>query len=113
MAKVATRMPSRRDGGGDRVGYLRGVWDELKKVIWPTRTELWRMTGIVVATVIIFALLIGGADYALGLLVKPIYTVSNNTTNVTNTTTPANTAPTTGAIPTAAAAPTAAPPVSP
>jgi preprotein translocase SecE subunit len=59
---------------GDRVGYFKGVWEELRKVIWPTRSELWRMTGIVIATVVIFAALIGGADYGLGLMVKQLYT---------------------------------------
>ena len=50
--------------------YFRGVWEELKKVSWPTRDELLRMTGIVVATVILFAAVIGGADYLLSLGVK-------------------------------------------
>ncbi len=54
--------------------YFRGVWDELRKVQWPTRDELVRMTGIVLATVIIFAVIIGGADYVLSLGVKQLYT---------------------------------------
>jgi preprotein translocase subunit SecE len=56
------------------VAYFQGVWDELRKVVWPTREELARMTGIVVATVILFGLLIGGADYVLSLGVKQVYT---------------------------------------
>ena len=70
-------VPAR--SGGGRAGlreYLRGVWDELRKVQWPTRDELGRMTGIVIATVILFAIIIGGADYVLGLGVKQIYTTS-------------------------------------
>jgi preprotein translocase SecE subunit len=55
------------------------VWDELRKVQWPTRDELARMTGIVIATVIIFAVIIGGADYILSLGVKQIYTTSGTT----------------------------------
>ena len=98
MAKAGTRIapkkvqvaPTTSSGTpADRVGYLKGVWDELRKVIWPTPTELWRMTGIVVATVIIFAALVGGADYGLSFVVKQLYTSSsNNTTN--NTTAPVN-----------------------
>jgi preprotein translocase SecE subunit len=81
VAKAVRRAPV-APTGPDRVGYFKGVWEELRKVIWPTRTELWRMTGIVVATVVIFAALIGGADYGLGLMVKQLYTGSS-----TNTTT--------------------------
>jgi preprotein translocase SecE subunit len=113
VAKAVTRKTPTTGGGGDRVGYLRGVWDELKKVIWPTGAELWRMTGIVIATVIIFASLIGGADYALGWIVKPIYTISNNATNesknsVTNTTTGGQTTSPPSAAP-SSAAPTVTP----
>ena len=114
MAKAVTRRPGTPGtSAGERVGYLRGVWDELRKVIWPTGTELWRMTGIVVATVIIFAALIGGADYALSWVVRPIYTVSNNVKNATQNTTQ-NTTPT-QALPSTqpSAAPQTAAPVTP
>ena len=80
-------------------------------MIWPTGTELWRMTGIVVATVIIFTTLIGGADYALTWVVKPLYQVSNNVTNnATTNTAPAQVQPTTqpSAVP-ETAAPTVTP----
>ena len=97
MAKAKTRnTPPKRvqvtpqtGAATDRVGYLKGVWDELKKVIWPAPQELWRMTGIVIATVIIFSALIGGADYGLSLVVKQLYTQSASSNNtVKNTTNP-------------------------
>ena len=91
-------------GSGRRFAYFRGVWDELRKVVWPTRDELWRMTGVVVVTVILFAVLIGGADYGLGYAVKPIYGLSNSTTT---TTTPTSGATTATATPSAAASPSA------
>src|ERR1700736_1377140 len=65
------------------VEYFRGVWDELKKVVWPGREELLRMTGIVLATVILFAALIGAADFLLSLGVKQLYTSSTSTTTTT------------------------------
>jgi preprotein translocase SecE subunit len=84
MAKVRsapggprTPRPVLPAAGAGRVGiagYLRGVWEELKKVVWPTRDELLRMTGIVIATVVIFAALVGGADYLLSLGVKQAVT---------------------------------------
>ena len=88
-------------GSGRRFAYFQGVWDELRKVVWPTRDELWRMTGVVVATVIIFSALIGGADFGLSYAVKPIYGLSNTTTTTTTTPTP-------GATTTATPAPSAA-----
>ena len=94
-------------GGSGRsgpLGYLRGVWEELKKVVWPARDELARMTGIVIATVVIFAALVGGADYLLSLGVKQAVTQQ------VNSTTPAPAATT---APVTTAAPAATPTVSP
>ena len=103
-------MPA-RSGSGGRTGlieYLRGVWEELRKVVWPTRDELSRMTGIVIATVVLFALLIGGADYLLGLGVKQLY--SGAASSVTSPAPRSITAPRASSpsitVPTAAAHPT-------
>ncbi len=104
-------LPGAGSGGSGRsgpIGYLRGVWEELKKVVWPARDELMRMTGIVIATVIIFAALVGGVDYLLSLGVKQA--VATQAASATVTPAP-TTAPLTTAIPTVA--PTAAPTVSP
>lgn len=86
------RIPAAAAGAGGRGGsraglleYFRGVWDELRKVVWPTRDELGRMTGIVVATVVLFAILIGGADYILSLGVKQVYSGAANSTTTTTT----------------------------
>jgi len=68
--------PARAERAGLRE-YFRGVWDELRKVVWPGRDELLRMTGIVVATVILFGILTGGADYILSIGVRQLYTTSS------------------------------------
>jgi preprotein translocase SecE subunit len=114
MAKVRsapggprTPRPVLPAAGAGRVGiagYLRGVWEELKKVVWPTRDELLRMTGIVIATVVIFAALVGGADYLLSLGVKQA--VTTQAASATAAASP------TAAVP-ATAVPTLAPTVSP
>jgi preprotein translocase subunit SecE len=99
--------PALPAAGAGRVGlrgYLRGVWEELKKVVWPTRDELLRMTGIVLATVVIFALLVGGADYILSLAVKQA---------VTSQAASATAAASPSAIPLPTAVPTQNPIVSP
>ena len=95
-------LPAAGAGRVGLAGYIRGVWEELKKVVWPARDELVRMTGIVIATVIIFAVLVGGADYLLSLGVKQA---------VTQQAAAATAAPTTA--PTVAPAATAVPTVSP
>jgi preprotein translocase subunit SecE len=52
------------------VRFLREVYDELRKVVWPTWGELYRYTLIVIVTVIVIGGFIGGVDYALGALAK-------------------------------------------
>jgi preprotein translocase subunit SecE len=74
----------KRAGGGDStvspsVGpmrFLREVYDELRKVVWPTGGELYRYTLIVLVTVVILASFIGGVDYLLGEAAKR--TIYNN-----------------------------------
>ena len=96
-------------GSGRRFAYFRGVWEELRKVIWPTWPELSRMTGVVVVTVILFSLLIGGADLLLGSAVKQIYSNSMTTTGSTSTSaaTPASAATATPSAAISSASPSA------
>lgn len=44
------------------IHFLSEVRDELKKVIWPTRKDVIRLTGIVISISLIVALYIGGLD---------------------------------------------------
>jgi preprotein translocase subunit SecE len=93
-----------------RLGYFKGVWEELKKVVWPTRDELWRMTGVVVATVVLFGLLVGATDFGLSVVAKPLYPANTGTTSTTATPGATVTTPATAA---ASATPTAAPTATP
>jgi preprotein translocase subunit SecE len=45
--------------------FLREVFDELRKVVWPTWGELYRYTLVVLFTVAILGTFIGGVDYGL------------------------------------------------
>ena len=66
-------LPGAGSGGSGRgglFGLFRGVWEELKKVVWPTRDELIRMTGIVIATVSSSLRSSAAADYLLSLGVQ-------------------------------------------
>ena len=53
-----------------RSGFLREVLDELRKVVWPTWGELYRYTLVVLVTVAILGVFIGGVDYLLGEALK-------------------------------------------
>ena len=93
-------LPTAGTGRVGLTGYFRGVWEELKKVVWPTRDELLRMTGIVIATVLLFAVIIGGADYILSLGVKQAVTQQAAAATAPPTTAPTS-APVTTPVPTA------------
>jgi preprotein translocase subunit SecE len=58
--------------------YFASVVDELRKVVWPTWNELARMTGVVVTTVILMALIVSAADFALGKVVQQLYSSSSS-----------------------------------
>ncbi len=65
-------------GAAER-NYFASVVDELRKVVWPTWNELGRMTGVVVTTVFLMAVIISAADYGLGFVVKQLYSSSSST----------------------------------
>ena len=46
--------------------FLRETFDELRKVVWPTWGELYRYTLVVIFTVLLLGIFIGGVDYLLG-----------------------------------------------
>jgi preprotein translocase subunit SecE len=54
------------------VRFLREVYDELRKVVWPTWGELYRYTLVVIFTVIVLGAFIGGVDYFLGVLAQRV-----------------------------------------
>jgi preprotein translocase subunit SecE len=56
--------------------FLRDVFDELRKVVWPTGGELYRYTLVVIFTVILLGVFIGGTDYLLAAISKA--TIYNN-----------------------------------
>ena len=83
-------------------GYLRGVWSELRKTVWPTWPELRQMTGVVIVTVVLLGAFLGFLDFGLTSLLKPLYTASTPTAAPTN-------APTTTVTPTPTVSPTPTP----
>ena len=45
--------------------YLRGVREELRKAVWPTRAELIKLTQVVLAVITIVAIFCGALDALL------------------------------------------------
>jgi preprotein translocase subunit SecE len=56
------------EGGAGR--FLREVFDELRKVVWPTWGELYRYTLVVIFTVIVLGIFIGGTDYLVAEIAR-------------------------------------------
>jgi preprotein translocase subunit SecE len=56
------------------ITFLQQTYAELKQVIWPTRNEIFRLTGVVIAISVFIGLYIGGLDYVfaklMGLIIK-------------------------------------------
>jgi len=46
--------------------FLRDTFEELRKVVWPTPTELYRYTIVVIVTVVVVSGFIGLVDLGLG-----------------------------------------------
>jgi preprotein translocase subunit SecE len=78
--KVTARPASRpaRDAAPRRmpapvervVTYLREVATELRRVDWPTRTELVRMSLVVLVVLLLLAVYLGAFDYLFTVIVK-------------------------------------------
>jgi preprotein translocase subunit SecE len=68
------RVAVGRPGRGARVkGFFRDAWLELQKVIWPTREEVTKMTGLVVAVVLVVGLFIFFWDKILVEITRPLF----------------------------------------
>ncbi|MHB8588689.1 MAG: preprotein translocase subunit SecE [Candidatus Dormibacteraceae bacterium] len=52
--------------------FLREVYEELRKVVWPTGPELYRYTLVVIFTVLLLGTFIGGTDYLLSAFAKRV-----------------------------------------
>jgi preprotein translocase subunit SecE len=53
--------------------FLRQVLGELKKVVTPTRKELFSYTGVVLVFVVIMMAIVSGLDYAFSWLVSIVF----------------------------------------
>ena len=54
------------------VTFLPQVWAELKKVTWPTRQEVIRLTATVILVSLIVGVFIGGLDFVFTSLLQVV-----------------------------------------
>jgi preprotein translocase subunit SecE len=57
---------------GTPIAFLRETRDELKKVVWPTRQEIIRLTAVVIAVSLLVGVFLGGLDF---IFTKSIQTI--------------------------------------
>ncbi|HEY8801946.1 MAG TPA: preprotein translocase subunit SecE [Candidatus Dormibacteraeota bacterium] len=72
MAVTADKRADRPSSEFAPARFLREVYEELRKVVWPTAGELYRYTLVVIFTVIVLGVFIGGTDYLLGEIAKRV-----------------------------------------
>jgi preprotein translocase subunit SecE len=72
--------PERRGKAGPKKGsrttpalFFRQVVAELRRVIWPTRHEMFTYTAVVLVFVLVMVAIVTGLDYALTKAVLGIY----------------------------------------
>ena len=70
MAVTSSTNRAETPGEFGAARFLREVVDELRKVVWPTPSELYRYTLVVIFTVLVIGLFIGGVDYLLSVAAK-------------------------------------------
>ena len=54
------------------VGFIRETYTELKQVVWPSRKEVIRLTGIVLFLSVLVGLYIAGLDWIFAKLMEII-----------------------------------------
>ncbi len=74
LVASAKRERAERRGPFARIAlFIRQVISELKKVVTPTRRELFSYTGVVLAFVIVMMALVYGLDFGFGWVVAWVF----------------------------------------
>ena len=53
-----------------RFTFFRETWSEYRKVVWPTRRDVVRLTTIVIILTITLGIILGGIDYGFTRLIE-------------------------------------------
>lgn len=52
--------------------FIQQTYDELKRVVWPTKEQLLRLTFVVIAISVVVGIYIGGIDFVLTRLTQEL-----------------------------------------
>ena len=55
---------------GPVVGFFRGVYQETRRVEWPSRADVQKLTYVVIGLTVVMALVLGGLDVLLSSLLS-------------------------------------------
>lgn len=69
--KTVAKAPAKKDTKSEPAGiakFLREVGVELKKVVTPTRKELWRYVAVVLGFLVVMMLIVTGLDFFFGFV---------------------------------------------
>lgn len=55
--------------------FLDQVKGEMRKVTWPTRSELYGATAVVIAVTFLVSVLTGGLDFVVGKIMEIVITI--------------------------------------
>lgn len=64
----SSRSTARKGGGGGPVQFVRDTRLEMKRVTWPTRSEVVSTTVVVMVAVVFFSVYLWGVDSILNLV---------------------------------------------
>ncbi|MBI2867058.1 MAG: preprotein translocase subunit SecE [Chloroflexi bacterium] len=53
--------------------YFRDVWGELKRVVWPTREDTWRLTIMVIVLSVIVGAILAAFDVGFAELIDRVF----------------------------------------
>ena len=56
-----------------RFAFFRDIFEELKKITWPSRSDTIRLTIIVIALCALVGLILGAIDYGFAELVAKVF----------------------------------------
>jgi preprotein translocase subunit SecE len=77
MAENATRIESVKEAAGGRIErarlFLSEVRNELKRVTWPSRKEVYATTIVVIVTSIFFGVYLFAVDYGVNSIVQWVF----------------------------------------
>lgn len=69
-AKKALAKKEQKKLAGRMVQSVKDMKGEMKKIVWPTKKTVLNNTMVVIAVMVVSAVLVGGVDYVLMLLVN-------------------------------------------